>query len=168
MHNQSTNDCPSLVKAGKRGEGAGRRSRLLGFHAVGFLAAGLLLAAGSLGLGQEAQDPLLDSMIQKGMITQEEARKVQAEADAYRSNAVQHAMSSMDTKWKISNGIKRLELYGDVRVRYEDRDAEDTHGADIKLQRERYAIRLGLRGDAFDNYYFGLRLETGANGARPG
>ena len=46
-------------------------------------------------------------MIQKGMITQEEAKKVRAEADSMRTNAPTLSSSS---KWKISEGIKRLEL----------------------------------------------------------
>ena len=103
-------------------------------------------------------------MIQKGMITQEEAKKVRAEADSMRTNAPTLPSSS---KWKIGESIKRLELYGDFRVRYEDRSAYDPHDGKIELQRERYALRLGLRGDAFDNYYFGLRLETGSNGRSP-
>ena len=152
-----------IGKAGKREDVKARALGLYRFDAAVFLAACWLLAAGSLGLGQESHDPLLDLMIQKGMITQEEARKVQTEADANLTNAVKHAMSSMDSKWDINKAFKKLELYGDVRVRYEQRQAVTPDGASMELDRFRYALRLGLRGDLFDDVYFGLRLETSTN-----
>jgi len=167
MQYRAMNPCPRIGKAGRRDSGKARGSTLLRFHAAAFLAACLLVAAGSVVLGQEPHDPLLDLMIQKGMITQEEASKVQAEADAYRSNAVQHAMPSMDSKWDISKAVKRLELYGDVRMRYEYREADTPPGARIELERARFALRLGLRGDLFDDFYFGLRLETSSNPRSP-
>jgi polyhydroxyalkanoate synthesis regulator phasin len=125
------------------------------------IAACLLLGAGTLASGQEARDPLLDLMIQKGMVTQEEAKQVRAEADALRTNAP--AMPSSASKWKISNAIKSIELYGDVRLRFEARQATTPDDTKMELDRARYAVRVGLRGDAFDNFYYGLRLETSAN-----
>ena len=127
----------------------------------------MLLGAGSLGLGQESHDPLLDLMIQKGMITQEEARKVQAEADAHSTNVLKHAMPSMDSKWKIGKGIKQLELFGDLRLRYEYRDASTPPGARVELDRGRFAVRVGLRGEVFDDFYFGFRLDTSSNPRSP-
>ena len=53
--------------------------------------------------------------------------------------------------------------YGDIRVRYEQREAITPPGATMELDRWRYALRLGLRGDLFDDVYFGLRLETSTN-----
>ena len=126
----------------------------------------VLCAAALHGYCGDPFDPLLDIMIKNGLITKEEAARVKAEAEANRTNAT--ALPPMpSSKWKINEGIKRLELYGNVRMRYEDRSATDPGGAKIELQRERYAVRLGLRGDAFDNFYFGLRLETGSNGRSP-
>ena len=120
------NGCRRFREAGAR---SFRRS-----HALGLLAAGLLLAAGVCALAQDSHDPLLDLMIQKGMITQEEAKKVRAEADEIRTNAPPF-QGLPSPKWKINNAINRLELYGDVRVRYENRSAEDPKGAEIDLQR---------------------------------
>jgi hypothetical protein len=162
MQYPSTNDGPS-VTAGKLEKGAARHLALLRLHAAGLLAACLLLAGVNVGLGQESHDPLLDLMIQKGMITQEEAKKVQAEADAYRTNEIKHAMSSMSSKWDINKAVKKLELYGDVRVRYESREAITPIDDRMELDRFRYALRVGLRGDLFEDVYFGLRLETSTN-----
>jgi hypothetical protein len=131
------------------------------------LAAGLLIATGSSAWCQDSHDPLLDLMIQKGMITQEEASKVKAEADARRTNTVNEAMAPSSSKWKISKAIKDIELFGDVRLRYEDRQADTPVGDRIVLDRARMAIRLGLRGDLFDDFYFGLRLETSSNPRSP-
>ena len=107
-------------------------------------------------------DPLLDLFIKKGFVTQQEAEQVEAEAEALRTNEMQMPPAP-PSKWKISEGIKSVELFGDVRLRYEDRSAEDPAGNSIDLQRFRYAVRVGLRGDLFDHFYYGFRLDTGAN-----
>ena len=111
-------------------------------------------------------DPLLDLFIKKGFVTQDEAAKVEAEAQAMRTNEMQMPPVPL-SKWKISDGIKSVELFGDVRVRYEDRTAEDPGGDDLELQRYRYAVRVGLRGDVSDNFYYGFRLDTSSNPRSP-
>ena len=167
MQYLARNGCLRIGKAGNRECGNARASTLRRFNAAAFLAACWLLAAGSLGLGQESHDALLDLMIQKGMISQEEARKVEAEAEANRTNEIKHAMSSMDSKWDINKAVKRLELYGDIRVRYEYREATTPLDARMEQERYRYALRVGLRGDLLDDVYFGLRLETSTNPRSP-
>src|ERR1035437_1537080 len=77
------NDCLSVGRACV--------SRLGCLNAATFLAACLLLASGLAAWCQESRDPLLDLMIQKGMLTQDEARKVKAEADVIRTNALSTA-----------------------------------------------------------------------------
>jgi len=133
----------------------------------------LVAAAMCVGAGANAQtqattpagpDPLLDLFVKKGFVTQDEANQVKAEADAMRTNG---PVVSNKSKWIISDGIKSVELFGDLRLRYEDRDAEAPGGAQVKLKRERYAVRLGLRGDVADDFYYGLRLDTAANPRSP-
>ena len=167
MQYLARNGCLRIGKAGKRNNAKARASTLRRFNAATFLSACLLLAAAGLSLGQESHDPLLDLMIQKGMITQEEARKVQAEADANRTNAPTHTMPSMDSKWKISKAIKNVELFGDLRLRYESREAATPPGSRIELDRGRFALRVGLRGEVFDSFYFGFGLETSSNPRSP-
>ena len=109
-----------------------------------------------------ASDPVLGLMLEKGMITEDEANRVQALADARRTNmAAEYAPEN--SRWKISPGIKNVELFGDLRVRYEGRSENDPSGGKITLNRFRYAVRVGLRGDAFEDFYYGLRLETSSN-----
>jgi hypothetical protein len=80
-------------------------------------------------------------------------------------------------KWKLSTSITEMELYGDVRLRYQynggetkDRGPVAAPGAGIagtndwqERERERYRLRLGLRGTLMDDWFFGVRLETNNN-----
>jgi hypothetical protein len=129
---------------------------------IAFLTAGKGLCADS----SNVDDPLLDLFIKKGYVTQEEAEQVKAEADLQRTNVVAN-YSPRPASWNVVPGIKNMELFGDVRLRYESRSAEDPKGGRINLNRLRFALRLGLRGDASDNFYYGLRLETAANPRSP-
>jgi hypothetical protein len=113
--------------------------------------------------GRCADDRLMDLFIKKGMLTQEEVDKVRAEENAMNTNAP----VVPESKWRISDAIKTIELYGDIRFRYEHRQATDPSEGRVELDRERYALRLGLRGEAADNFYYGLRLETASNPRSP-
>jgi hypothetical protein len=78
----------------------------------------------------------------------------------------------------LSTSITELELYGDVRLRYNYVGGETqgagkvaSPGAGVagtndwrERERERYRLRLGLRGTLMDDWFFGVRLETNANG----
>ncbi|HEY1786651.1 MAG TPA: putative porin [Verrucomicrobiae bacterium] len=114
-----------------------------------------------------APDPLLDLLIQKGILTQQEADRVEAEASVMRTNNGVQMPPMPSSPWHIDKAIKSVEFYGDARVRYEDRAAEDPDGNRIDLQRFRYALRFGLRGDMFDDFYYGFRMDTGNNPRSP-
>jgi hypothetical protein len=107
-----------------------------------------------------AVDALMNLFVKKGFVSQEEADQVKAEAEASQTNVI--SQSSL-AKWKVNDGIVQVEFYGDIRLRYEDRYAKDPEGDRIDLQRERYSVRLGLRGTLLDDFYYGVRLETGSN-----
>ena len=107
----------------------------------------------------------MTSSVKKGYVTQEEALRVKDEADARTTNAQMPAI-----KWRIGNDIKSVELYGDIRLRFEDRQVEDPNpkGAHLDLGRFRYALRAGLRGELANDFNYGLRLEIAPTPARPG
>ena len=76
-------------------------------------------------------------------------------------------------KWKLSPWLTELELFGDLRLRYEYRGGrlpdhfqfgQDNANDWQERERERYRIRIGLRGTVLDDWFFGVRLETSANG----
>jgi hypothetical protein len=142
---------------------------------------GFLAGAGALALlalppavRAQSNDPvteLVNMMIQKGMLTEQEAQKVKADAEALkaeRAAGATNTLSSMPSisKWKIVDAVKSVELFGDLRFRFEDREA-DAPGGRVQLDRLRYALRLGLRGDLSDSFYYGLRLETASNPRSP-
>ncbi len=110
--------------------------------------------------------PLLDLFVKKGYVTQQEADQVKSEAEAMQTNNGAYLLPGQ-SNWRISDAVKDTEIYGDVRLRYESRTATDPVGNEIELERLRYALRFGLRGDLFDNFYYGFRLETAANPRSP-
>jgi hypothetical protein len=114
-----------------------------------------------------APDPLLDLLIQKGILTQQEADRVEAEAQSRRTNSSAQFTPAPPSKWKMDQAIKDVEFFGDARVRYEDRSAEDPEGDQIDLHRWRYSLRFGLRGNLFDDFYYGFRMDTGSNPRSP-
>jgi hypothetical protein len=116
---------------------------------------------GTASRGQDA-GALLDLLVRKRLITDQEAEEV-------RTELVKESASTAAGKWKLSAPITELELYGDVRLRYEYRGGRlpdhDQFGQDnandwYERKRERYRLRVGLRGTLADDWFFGLRLET--------
>lgn len=125
------------------------------------------VATGMMGgiFSARAQDAgaLLDLLVRKHLITDQEAEEV-------RADLTKEAASTSAGKWKLSAPITELELYGDARMRYEIRTAEvgppntaDSPGDNSQRNRARYRLRLGLRGVLMDDWFFGLRLETSTN-----
>jgi hypothetical protein len=101
--------------------------------------------------------------------------QVTYDGKTYVEKTVPAEKSSAD-KWKLSTSISEMELYGDLRLRYEYRGGrtDDTPVAPPgpgvagtndwqERERERYRLRLGLRGTLLDDWFFGLRLETNAS-----
>ncbi len=75
-------------------------------------------------------------------------------------------------KWKLSPALTELELYGDARIRYEYRGGrlpshyqfgQGNVNDWYERERERYRLRIGLRGTLMDDWFFGVRLETSTN-----
>jgi Putative porin len=125
-----------------------------------------MLAAASFilgGVAARAQDAgaLLDLLVRKKIISDQEAEEVRTELTK------QYAETSAG-KWKLSTPITELELYGDARLRYEYRSGQTEGGVSPpndwqERKRERYRLRIGLRGVLADDWFFGVRLETSQN-----
>lgn len=125
--------------------------KIVGAAAVGVIAATMSIQA-------EDSNALLDLLVRKKLITPKEAAEVHAELT--KEEKVKEISSE---KWKLSAPITELELYGDARVRYEIRSGETVSGDTQQRNRARYRMRLGLRGILADDWFFGVRLETGTN-----
>ncbi len=124
------------------------------------------LAAALLAANAPAQTPdaLINKLVQKGILTEKEAKDLLTETTQTNLPA--------SSKWRLSDAIKNITLFGDVRLRYEYRSAENVPGSGANgdsyiRERFRYALRIGLRGDLFDNFYYGVRLETSTNPRSP-
>ena len=126
----------------------------------------LAVAAGSSLAADTSVDTLLDALVKKGVLTQKEAQDIQQENTS-------NITPLPATKWKISDSIKSIGLFGDVRFRYEYRGVDNpeagklTTGDTYYRERFRYALRAGIKGDLFDNWSYGIRLETSANPRSP-
>ncbi len=114
-----------------------------------------------------SENPLVDALIKKGILTEDEAKQIEAETAAEQTNA----MSNMPiSKWKLSDSIKSIGLFGDLRLRYEYRGVDNAPGATPNTfyrERMRYALRFGIRGDLYDDFSYGIRLETSSNPRSP-
>jgi hypothetical protein len=126
-----------------------------------FTALALTFALGPLTTRAQDAGALLDLLVRKKLINDQEAEEVRAEL-------TKEAATTSGGKWKLSSPITEIELYGDVRMRYEYRGGQTTDGATLhddwqERERERYRLRLGLRGTLADDWFFGIRLETSQN-----
>lgn len=116
-----------------------------------------------------AQDAgaLLDLLVKKRLITDQEAEDVRAEL-------TKEVSTTSAGKWKLSLPITEIELYGDTRTRFESRQGRTDSlqplgapGAGVAAMRDwqerdrwRYRLRLGLRITLADDWFAGVRLET--------
>ena len=109
---------------------------------------------------------LLDLFQRKGIISEQDVKDAH-EALAARTNALATPAIS---PWKISDTFKSIQLFGDVRFRYEYRGVDNVPGATPDTyyrERFRVALRLGLRGEILDDFNYGIRLETSSNPRSP-
>jgi len=122
---------------------------------VSLIAALCLVAGPTLICAQDA-GALLDLLVRKKLITDQEAEEVRAEL-------TKESATTSAGKWKLSTPVTELELYGDARLRYEIRSGETDSQDTLQRNLPRYRLRLGLRGILADDWFFGVRLETGTN-----
>ena len=122
-------------------------------------------------------ETLLDKLHEKGVLSDDDYQEMRTEARAdRRTQALKEAKDEEkkqqpapdSARFKMSDAIKSAELYGDLRLRYENRlahAASDTPPTNsLERQRWRYAFRIGLRGDVGEDFFYGLRLDTGTYG----
>ena len=120
---------------------------------------------------ESSVDSLLNKLEQKGVLTVNEANQLKAE------NAAEHAAEQTNivnqlpaSKWRLADSIKNMSLYGDLRFRYEYRGVGNAPGLSPNTyyrERDRYAFRFGLKGDLYDDFSYGVRLETSNNPRSP-
>ena len=133
---------------------------------VATLTGSILLGFGANALADSTFD-LVQALVAKGVLTEEEALPLLKG----RENDIQLADKKVAKKAKIgiSDAIDNATLYGDVRVRYEDRSGSgiqaSTKGINVDEQRDRarYKVTLGVKTETGD-WYSDLALAMGSTG----
>lgn len=126
-----------------------------------FAIAAVTLAFGGFIAQAQESGALLDLLVRKKIITDQEAEELRGELN-------KEFATSAAGKLKMSAPLTELELYGDGRVRYEIRNGNSGRPSTLvtnpddaqQRNRARYRLRLGIRGTLVDDFFFGLRLET--------
>jgi hypothetical protein len=138
-----------------------RRNKVCLLGLIGLFA----FAAGSARADDSA---LLDVLVKKGILTKQEAEKLEAEISKEPAVAPQQGLES---RLKIGDWVQELDLYGDMRFRefYQNYEAQlpspKVNGFDKNIQRQRLRFRLRLDADfkLVDNFFGGVQLSTSDN-----
>ncbi|MEO7934528.1 MAG: putative porin [Chthoniobacterales bacterium] len=122
-----------------------------------------LLAGGIASIHAQDSGPLIDKLVQKGILNDQEAEDL-------RADLVKDYQTTSAGKLNISSPVTELKLYGDGRFRYQYDDQQtQTAGADHVTQRSFFRYRLRLNADfkLTNNFFGGVQIETGqaADGA---
>jgi hypothetical protein len=129
-----------------------------------FVLGGLLAFA----TGVKADDSaLLDVLVKKGILTKQEAEKLEAEV----SKEPAPTQGGLENRIKIGDWVQELDLYGDVRFReyYQNFEQQDPRAPvtnfDRNIQRQQLRFRLRLDADfkLAANFFGGVQLSTSDN-----
>jgi hypothetical protein len=116
-----------------------------------------LLIAGS-AQAQTHEDPVLDLLVKKGLVSKQEA-------DTAKDEEKQQEEQYPSTANKIvlrDKAVQKLEFYGDGRLRYENIDQRNHFTGNTLYDRERYRLRFGADYFYSDHLTAGFELESGS------
>jgi len=108
----------------------------------------------------QSSDALIDKLVDKGVLTVDEAKDLRNEADKDFKTAFQAKTGMPD--WVTSYTIS-----GDFRGRFDQMSATDNSHY-VNRQRERFRLRFGIVANIVDNMEVGLRLTSGDNASGGG
>ena len=114
----------------------------------------------------DSNDDIVYALISKGVLTEEEGALLLKGREGERAGQ-EKKMKSVG-KVKVSDAIDNATVYGDVRVRYEDRQGNGlgtiaNNDVDQSRDRARYKLTLGVKTEAGD-FYSDLAFAMGAGG----
>lgn len=123
------------------------------------IVAGVLATAalGGTAHGQSA-DSLIDKLVDKGVLTQKEAKELREETDKDFSQAFK-------AKTGLPDWVTALRLSGDVRLRYDGIYQDPDSGGPTSSDRNRirHRTRVGVTATLVDDFEVGIRLTSGEN-----
>ena len=118
---------------------------------LALLAGAATLATLTLQVHAQSSDALLDKLVDKGILTADEAKDLRVESDRDFKTAFQ-------AKTGMPDWVSGYKLSGDVRGRFEQFSGDNA--ALIDRTRFRYRVRVGLAVNLLDNLEAGLRLSS--------
>lgn len=124
---------------------------------IGVLATVFMLTSG-VGYAATTQvDSLIEKLIDKGILTKQEAREIKQEIVTDEKVLREDAMKTSIPEW-----VQKTKLKGDVRVRYQyERKKNDTESR----TRGRVRFRLGVENQVTDQWKIGAGLSTAEVGS---
>ena len=105
---------------------------------------------------QSNEDPVLDLMVRKGLVSQAEADKARAEEKQNEEKTPASTLIQLQDP-----SVQKLVFYGDGRLRYENIDQHNRYNAVTVTDRERYRLRFGADYFYSDHFKAGFELESG-------
>jgi hypothetical protein len=99
----------------------------------------------------QSADALIDKLVQKGVLTVDEATDLREESDKGFNSALQ-------VKTGMPDWITSMRIGGDFRARYESFTSDDPRWSD--RHRFRYRVRPGIVATIKDNFEVGFRLTS--------
>jgi hypothetical protein len=120
------------------------------------LSAALFAGAAATASAQDS-GPLIDALVRKGILTDQEAEEL-------RTELVRDFGYTSPGKLDVSSAVTRLRIAGDARVRYQyDNEQGNGNGGDnLDRSRFRYRFRLGLTANIGPKWSTGVRFESNA------
>lgn len=113
---------------------------------------GALLLATSVGrVHAQSADALINKLVEKGILTTEEAQSLRKEVDQDFSKAFSSKFGKQ--KW-----VESFKLGGDLRLRYEGFHSSNPTAVD--RNRFQYRLRYGFTADLLDDFQIGLRVNS--------
>lgn len=132
---------------------------------------GLLALSGGIATAQNNDQALLDVLVKKGVLSEKEAKDVEAEV-AQQAMAPQQPDQGILDKLRLGSWVEQLALYGDLRLRdYYTTMQPQQPGApnntaydrNIQSNRFRFRLRLNLDAQLAGNFFVGVQLSTSDN-----
>lgn len=104
---------------------------------------------------------IVNALVSKGVLTEEEGALLTNGRESEK--ATQAKAMKKASKLSISDAVDNATVYGDIRVRAEQRKGEDATGRKQDRTRDRFKMTLGVKTEA-DSFYTDLALAVGAQG----
>src|SRR5438477_5357219 len=109
----------------------------------------------------QSSDALLNKLVQKGILTEQEAKEMLDESKKESDKAA--------SKSGLSSWVSSLKFSGDFRARYDGVYQDDSNSgpgtATEDRHRFRYRLRFGATADMSDHFEVGVRLGSGEVGS---